>query len=140
VLERLFISVVLIVLAVGLYVAARCVHLWVTRRRLARPGMSAAPGLAGLKPGRPAVLLFSAAGCVPCHAVLKPGLQRLLAELNNRFQVLEIDAESQAEAVGYWNVLSVPTVFVLDPQGTPRHVHYGIVAPGVLRDELGRWL
>ncbi len=29
----------------------------------------------------------------------------------------------QPEAARYWGVLSVPTVFVLDPEGRPRHVH-----------------
>jgi thiol-disulfide isomerase/thioredoxin len=72
--------------------------------------------------------------------VIKPALQRLVKELGNRFQVLEVDAEDQTEATRYWNVLSVPTIFVLDPHGKPRHVHYGVVSPAVLRAQLGNWL
>ena len=63
-------------------------------------------------------------------------LQRLIAELGNRFQVLEIDVTQQPEVARYWNVLSVPTIFVLDPRGKPRHVHYGVVNQKELRAEL----
>jgi thioredoxin-like negative regulator of GroEL len=72
--------------------------------------------------------------------VLKPALRRLIGELGNRFQVLEVDAERQPEAARYWKVMSVPTVFVLDPQGRPQHVHYGVVGPEVLRTQLSEWL
>lgn len=139
-LERVLLSAGLVLLGLGLYVTARRVHLWVTGRRMAQRGREAAPGLGGFEPGSPAVLFFTAAGCAPCRTVLKPTLQRLLGELNNRFQVLEIDAESQAEVARYWHVLSVPTVFVLDPQGKPRHVHYGVVGPDLLRNQLTPWL
>jgi thioredoxin 1 len=86
------------------------------------------------------VLYFTAPGCVPCRTVLKPALQRLVVEFGNRFQILEVNAEQQPEAASYWNVLSVPTIFVLDPKGEPRHVHYGVASQEVLRSQLGDWL
>ena len=138
--ERLLLTAGLILLGVGLYVLARRFHLKSINRRLAQTVQNAAPGLAAFQPGQPAVLYFSAANCSPCQTVIKPALDRLLSELGNRFQVLEVNAERQLEAVRYWNVLSVPTVFVLDPRGKPRHVHYGAVGPDVLRAQLSDFL
>ncbi len=138
-IDRLLFTVALMTLGVCVYVLARGAHLRVIRRRLAHSVQNVAPGLATFEPGRPALLYFSAESCLPCRMVLKPALKRLLAELGNRFQVLEIDAQEQTQAVRYWNVLSVPTIFVLDPQGKPRHVHYGVVSPELLRTELSNW-
>ncbi len=133
--ERLVIAAMLTVLGVGLYVLGREMHL----RLIVRNGLGF-PGLAGFRLGRPALLYFSTANCAPCQTVLKPALRRLETELGERFQVLEVDAEAQTDAVRHWKVLAVPTIFVLDPQGRPRHVHYGVVRPEVLRAELGRFI
>lgn len=134
--ERLALTVSLILLGVGLYVAGRGAHL----RLVGRSGRNILPGLENFQLGQPALLYFSGAHCVPCRTVVKPALHRLTVELENRFQMLEVDAESQTDAVRQWKVLSVPTIFVLDPQGKPRHVHYGAVHPEVLRSELSAWL
>jgi thiol-disulfide isomerase/thioredoxin len=138
-IDRFVFTVALMLLGVFVYVLARGAHLMAVRRRLAYSVQNVAPGLATFEPGRPALLYFSADSCVPCRTVLKPALKWLIAELGNRFQVLEIDAQEQTQAVRYWNVLSVPTIFVLDPQGKPQHVHYGVVSPEVLRTELSDW-
>lgn len=139
-IERLLISGALILLGTGLFLLARGTHLQFMRRRLTYSAQSVAPGLAAFQTGRPAVLYFTTEHCVPCRTMLKPALQRLTSELGNRFQVLEVNAELQAEAARYWKVLSVPTVFVLDPQGEPRYVHYGVVGAEVLRAQLSDWL
>ena len=65
-------------------------------------------------------------------------LQRLIAELGDHCQVLEIDATHRPDVTRYWNVLSVPMLFVLDHNGKPRHVHYGTVRQRVLRTQLLR--
>jgi thiol-disulfide isomerase/thioredoxin len=138
--DRLLITGALVFVGAALFVLARSTHLQIIRRRLARSVQSLAPGLAAFQTGRPAVLYFTTEHCVPCRTRLKPALQRLTRELGNRFQVLEVNAELQTEAVAYWNVLSVPTIFVLDPSGKPGYVHYGVVGPEVLRDQLSDWL
>lgn len=133
---RLFITAALALLGVGLYFAGRQLHLWA----VVRGGHRALPGLEGLRLGRPALLYFSTADCAPCQTMLKPALRQLTADLGDRVQVVEVDAEKQTKAARHWKVLSVPTIFVLDPQGRPRHVHYGLVRPEVLRNELDDWL
>jgi len=138
--ERLWLSAALVLTGTCLFLVTRGVHLWNVRRRLGGRVPGNVPGLTAFRAGQPAVLYFSAEHCAPCRTIVKPALQRLVAELGNRFQVLEIDAELQPEAVRYWQVLSLPTVFVLDPQGKPQRVHYGIVSKEALRAELSAWL
>jgi thiol-disulfide isomerase/thioredoxin len=138
--QRLLLTVGLLLLGVGAYFVARGYHLRVVNRRLEKMTRTAAPGLATFKPGQPAVLYFTSPNCPPCQTIIKPALDRLASDLGNGFQVLEVDAERQPEAVRYWNVLSVPTVFVLDPSGKPKHVHYGAIGPEVLRAQLRDYL
>jgi thiol-disulfide isomerase/thioredoxin len=138
--QRLLLTVGLLLLSVAAYFVARGFHLRVVNRRLAKTVRNAAPGLAAFKPGRPAVLYSTSPNCAPCQTIIKPALDRLASDMGKGFQVLEVDAERQPEAVRYWNVLSVPTVFVLDPSGKPQHVHYGAVGPEVLRAQLWDYL
>lgn len=134
--ERILYSAVLILIGVAGYLVARNAHLAIVRRRQSHSSQRGIPGLAAFEPGQPAVLYFTTDDCVPCRTNVKPMLQRLIAEPGNCFQVLEIDATRQPEVARYWNVLSVPTIFVLDSHGQPRHVHYGVVNPKELRAEL----
>jgi thiol-disulfide isomerase/thioredoxin len=140
IIDRLLVSGALVMGGVAFFLVGRAIHLGRLRQRLAHANGVDTPGLASFQPGRPALLYFFTEHCAPCRTVLKPALQRLGQELGSRLQLLEINAESQAEATQYWKVLSVPTIFVLDPQGQPRHVHYGVVSAEVLRNELGDWL
>jgi thiol-disulfide isomerase/thioredoxin len=134
--ERIIFSAGLILVGVVGYLVARNAHLALVKRRQGHSGQDNIPGLGAFEPGQPAVLYFTTDGCIPCRTNVKPMLQRLITELGDRFQVLEIDAMHQPEATRYWSVLSVPTIFVLDPHGKPRHVHYGVVSQNVLRTEL----
>jgi thioredoxin-like negative regulator of GroEL len=54
----------------------------------------------------------------------------------DRLQVVEIDAASQPEIAKQWGVLSVPTTFILDEDGKPRHVNHGITPTDKLLKEL----
>jgi thiol-disulfide isomerase/thioredoxin len=138
-IERLVLAGIIILAGAGLYWLARGRHLQGLRRRLRAPAPGGAPGLAAFEPGRPALLYFTTDSCVPCRTVLKPALQRLHNERDSHFQLVEVNAERQPEAARYWKVLSVPTIFVLDPQGRPQHVHYGVTNPAVLQKELHEW-
>ena len=139
-IERLVLAAGFMLLGSAAYLVARGAHLRVIKQRLARAGQHTTPGLAGFRPGQPAVRYFKTLHCVPCYTVLKPMLQWLTAELGSRFQVLEVDAELQPGAARYWNVISVPTVFVLDPEGQPQHVHYGVAGQEVLKAQISDWL
>ncbi len=78
-----------------------------------------------LQPGRPAVLYFTTPDCVTCKVFQRPQLRRLENMLGDEIQVVEIDAQARPELASQWGVLSVPTTFVLDASGKPRHVNHG---------------
>lgn len=94
------------------------------------------PLLADLRPGIPAILYFTTPSCAPCRYQQRPALRRLLDDLGDAVQVIEVNAAEQPEAATRWGVLSVPTTFILDPQGRPRQVNHGVASTEKLRQQL----
>ena len=72
------------------------------------------------------MLYFTTPTCAPCKTIQRPAIERLKQLAGDRLQVVEIDASSQPEVARQWGVLSVPTTFVLDAAGRPRHVNHGV--------------
>jgi thioredoxin-like negative regulator of GroEL len=96
------------------------------------------PLLAERVSGIPAILYFTSPNCAPCQYRQKPALSRLQSEMGDGVQVIEVNALDHPDAVTRWGVLSVPTTFVLDEQGQPRDVNYGVVGADVLKRQLQR--
>ena len=85
--------------------------------------------LADLGPIRPDVftlVYFTTPTCVPCKTVQRPAIQKLTQMLGNALHVVEIDATEKPELASRWGVMSVPTTFVIDPNGKLRHVNHGV--------------
>ena len=76
--------------------------------------------------GKPTLLYFTTPSCAPCKTIQRPAIERLQQLTGDRLLVIEINVESQPEIARQWGVLSVPTTFVLDAQGIPRHVNHGV--------------
>lgn len=108
---------------------------------LARAGRAApASGEASLfQPGRVAVLYFTTPDCVTCKAFQRPQLRKLESMLGNQVQVVEVDAQARPDLAGRWGVLSVPTTFIVDPSGKPRHVNHGAVPAEKLAEQIGQF-
>jgi thiol-disulfide isomerase/thioredoxin len=85
--------------------------------------------------GIPTLLYFTTPTCVPCKTVQRPAIERLKQLVGDRLQVVEIDATTQPEVARQWGVLSVPTTFVLDAAGHPRHVNHGVTPADKLLQE-----
>jgi thiol-disulfide isomerase/thioredoxin len=117
-LERF--GLALLIAGVGLAVYFAWTRLWLARK--ARQTL----GLPDFKPGRPAVLYFTAPGCLPCQTVQRPALNELMARWHGRLQVLEVDAIARPDLADSWGVLAVPTTFVIDSHGQPRRVNHGV--------------
>lgn len=81
--------------------------------------------LPGATVGVPSVLYFTTPTCAPCKTFQRPAIERLQQIFGECLKVVEIDATAQPELATKWGVLSVPTTFILDAQGTPRHVNHG---------------
>ncbi len=130
-IERLIILMVLGILAVGTY--------RLLQRAQVRHAVHLAPVdplLAALRPGVPAILYFTSPTCVPCKMQQRPAIQRLLNEMGDGVQVIEVDALEQPDAADRWGVLSIPTTFILDRQGQPREINYGVTRVEKLKHQL----
>jgi len=56
----------------------------------------------------------------------RPALERLGDRLQDRLEIVEIDATAQPGLAKEWGVLSVPTTFVIDASGRSRYVNHGV--------------
>jgi thioredoxin 1 len=105
--------------------AFRAVNTGLLRRR---SGAETPRGLENLRPGVPAVLYFTTPDCAPCRTVQRPALSAVKARLGAGFQVVEVDCTQRPDLADYWGVLSVPTTFIIDLEGRPRHVNHGVAS------------
>lgn len=76
-------------------------------------------------PGSPQLLYFTTPDCAPCKTIQRPAVKQAQSLLGDRLQVVEINAYDQPDVARQWGVLSVPTTFIIDAQGKPRHVNHG---------------
>ena len=113
------------ILVLGLLAAAVLIAWHVLRRRATRARDADGLQQIGFKPGRPAILYFTAPGCAPCETVQRPALSRLADQAGGALQILEIDASAKPDLADAWGVLAVPTTFVIDHTGRPRRVNHG---------------
>ena len=127
-IERLLITVVLIVLGVLAY--------WGWTRYQLRRIKPDAPGLESRRHGVPSILYFTTPDCAPCRTVQRPALQSLAAQYGDQLQVITVDAMEQTEIANHWRVVSVPTTFVLDSSGAPQAVNMGVTRVDKLQRQL----
>jgi thiol-disulfide isomerase/thioredoxin len=131
--ERLILLITLVALA---FVAYQGVRRWQVQRVAAFAPRD--PLLNGLRPGVPAILYFTTPICAPCKTQQRPALQRLVQELGEQVQIIEVNALEQPDAADRWGVLSVPTTFILDRQGRPRQINHGVAGAEKLKQQLTR--
>lgn len=131
-MERLLLFALI---AAGLGIGALVFRCW--QLSCASKAVQIDPLLRGLRPGVPAVVYFTSPECAPCRFQQSPAIDRLRADLGEGIQVIEINALEETDAANRWGVLSVPTTFVLDPQGQPRAVNYGVAGHEKLRAQVG---
>lgn len=128
VLVRSLYALAIVAGCMAAYFTLRAIVLWRAGRQKG--------SLAGLLPGIPGVVLFTTPDCVACKVAQKPALAELKDRLAARVQIIEIDATARPDLARTWSVLSVPTTFVLDPDGRPVHVNHGVASARKLMDQL----
>lgn len=121
-LERFLILVALSIVGVGLYQLSR----WWVVYRTRQLSQTDDPILRKLNGNAPAIIYFTADFCTACHYQQKPALARLHEQWGDALQIIEIDAEAQPELAKQWGVMSLPTTFVVSPDGTTQTVNYGV--------------
>lgn len=133
ILSRLLIALSLIAFGVLAYTAWNRWHL----RHLGRTARRA-PGLEAWRTGTPGILYFTTPECAPCRTLQRPALAQLQADLGAEVQVIEVDAAARPAVADHWGVLSVPTTFILDASGAPRHVNHGVTSAETLKRQVQR--
>lgn len=136
ILIRLGLAALIIFAGVALYLASTRFRLFVLRRRA--KGSNKA-GLEELRVGVPAILYFTTPDCAPCRTVQGPAIEELRAQFGDRLQIIRVDASQRIDLANYWGVLSVPTTFIIDAQGQPRHVNNGVTLAARLRQQLRKF-
>lgn len=131
-IERIIIAGTLIIIGIAAY---RLTEWWSVRR--AEKLAATDPILMNIQRGKSAVLYFTADFCVACKTQQMPALQKLTDTLgDDMVQIIKVDAEQQADVAERWGVMSLPTTFVLDTNGKPRAVNYGVASADKLIKQL----
>ena len=117
-LSRSLWTAVIILVGISLY--------WLANRLILARARNKVPGLVRARPGGPVLLYFTTPACVPCKTIQRPEIQQVKEQLGEDLQVIEIDASEQPEVASKWGVMSVPTTFIIDAKGEPRHVNHGV--------------
>ena len=128
IITRLVMATVIAGLGIGIFLVGNRLILSRSPNRVARFEL--------YRPGYPAIVYFTTPGCAPCKTVQRPALETLKKNLGERLQVIEVDASIHPDLAQDWGVLSVPTTFVIDSAGTPRHVNHGVVTAEKLTRQL----
>lgn len=132
-LIRLLLAAAIVLAGVSLYLLGTRARLALLRRRTA--GARSYGGLE-LRPGLPAILYFTTPDCIPCKTTQGPAVEELREQFRDRLQIVKVDASERSDLVNYWGVLSVPTTFIIDAAGQPRHVNNGVTLAPKLRQQL----
>jgi thiol:disulfide interchange protein len=123
--ERIIILTAITLVGLGLYHGFK----WWMLRRSARLQAANDPLLSAFHQGRPGILYFTADFCVACKTQQRPALSQLMQRMGeDHVQIIQIDAQHQMADAERWGVMSLPTTFVLDQQGKPKAVNYGVVS------------
>jgi thioredoxin-like negative regulator of GroEL len=124
--ERLILTLLLVLIGLALFYAWRYTHMW----RANRAGMTAAAPL-----DQPSLLYFRSDSCAPCHTQAYY-IQALEREYNGRVAVQKIDVELQPEVASQYGVFTLPTTVIVDRKGTVRHINYGLTDATKLAQQL----
>ena len=114
-----------ILLTLALISAAFVIYRWANRWLLSR-NRDKIQGLDIFQRGVPGILYFTSPDCTPCITVQRPELARVKAELGEAVQIITVDCQAQPDLASHWGVLTVPTTFLIDPDGQPRGVNHGV--------------
>jgi thiol-disulfide isomerase/thioredoxin len=118
----------IIVLGLGAY--------WLLNQRLLVRAKNNLSSLLNPLPNKPVIVYFTTPDCVPCKTVQRPALDKLINQLGEKLQVVEIDATERPDLAKTWGVMSVPTTFLLNSRGEARYVNNGVARIEKLMEQI----
>ena len=128
----LLLRVVVVALVVGLIIAAR--PLLATRQETRRRRALSTGALPEWRTGRPLVLLFTGSVCSDC--VRQKDVLARLDQAGDGVTIREVLASSAPQLTSRFGIRSVPATVVLDGDGRPTAVNYGLVDTATLLSQL----
>jgi thiol-disulfide isomerase/thioredoxin len=122
-------------IALGLFIVAGFAFFLFSlyQRRQATSAFRAGGDPAGDETGQPRVLYFRSESCTSCETQ-----SRLLAKLDDTTRALirPVDVDRERELAAAYNILTLPTILVVDGEGEVRHINYGVIPPTRLEAQL----
>lgn len=130
---------------IAIFVAGACYGAWrilgfLVLMRAGRKGGGISELPPGYVSGKPGFLIFGSPQCAPCVYAQKPAAGRLMKELGEAIQLLEVDVTREPSLAERYGVVSLPTIFLFDAEGRPRHVNHGFVSADELRRQIKPFL
>lgn len=123
------------VLAVGFICIGLIIYWGMKKTVIARTKHSSASLPQPLR-GVPLILYFTTPNCIPCKTIQRPAIQKVKQTLQDGLDVIEIDASKKVKLAKEWNVMSVPTTYIIDSAGTTKFVNHGAVKAEKLLEQL----
>lgn len=120
----------------ALLIGALVAVYWIGTRIVLARAQRGAAGFDRFRLGTPGVVFFTTPDCMTCKAAQVPALRALGERLSGKVQLIEVDALQDAGLAEKWSVLSVPTTFILDREGKPRHVNHGFASAEKLFNQI----
>jgi len=130
-------SIIRLVFSIGLIFLGWVVYRLVRSISLHIAGKNSL-NLAGTNRASKTIVYFTTPDCVACISAQKPALNQLKETLGNELEVIEINAYEKPELAKEWGVMSVPTTFILDANGVPFTVNYGVTPFKKLLEQINR--
>lgn len=130
VLARTIIAIAIISGGIGLYLF----YNWTLKLRTSNLLIDLGP----IRPDAFTLVYFTTPTCVPCKTVQRPEIAKLESILGNKIQILEIDATERPDMANRWGVMSVPTTYLINPQGKLLHINHGVKRAHQLLMQIGR--
>lgn len=110
-------------------IAGVLIYLWWFHTQVKRvaPLLTADPVFEAVRSGAPIVLYFSSPDQeTDCNSTQQAMLSRLRTVLPDTVQIVEIDATCDLQAADRWEVITTPTIFVLDDSLQVRYMNIGV--------------
>lgn len=76
------------------------------------------PALPGRRRGVPLIVCFTSMNCGVCKAAQTPALNSLLENFGQELQVITINVDEDMETARHWKVMTLPTTFVFNANGS----------------------